>query len=82
MMEILPIIRENKDDINAAVDGLAQFCHSYCMNAAETEKKRDLVFRCNECPFFMEDGTCKVKVFLNEHGTPEQIDRATCMGSL
>jgi hypothetical protein len=73
----------NKDDINSAIEGLGQFCHSFCMNCEETEKTNDLVFRCKECPF--EDnvtGKCSVKVFLNKYGTPEQIDIATCMGSL
>lgn len=75
-------VRHNKDDINAAIDGLGQFCHSFCMNCEETQKKNDLVFRCKECPFKEEDETCKVKVFLNRYGTTEQIDRSTSMGSL
>ena len=74
---------ENKDDINSAIDGLGQFCHSFCMNCEETEKTNDLVFRCEECPFEdKETRKCRVKIFLNKYGTPEQIDRATCMGSL
>ena len=74
---------ENKDDINSAIDGLGQFCHSFCMNCEETEKTNDLVFRCKECPFEdKETRKCRVKIFLNKYGTPEQIDRATCMGSL
>ena len=74
---------ENKDDINSAIDGLGQFCHSFCMNCEETEKTNDLVFRCKECPFEdKETRKCHVKIFLNKYGTPEQIDRATCMGSL
>lgn len=74
---------ENKDDVNAAIDGLSQFCHNFCMNCAETEAKNDLVFRCKECPFEEKGtGVCFVKVFLNEYGTPEQIDKSTSMGSL
>lgn len=72
----------NKDDMNAAIEGISMFCHSYCMNCAETEKKNDLVFRCRECPFSEEDHTCKVKIFLNKYATQEQRDKATCMGSL
>lgn len=77
------VIRNNKDDINAAIDGLSQFCHSFCMNCAETERQDDLIFRCKECSF-LEEGTniCSVKVFLNKYGTPEQINAATAMGSL
>lgn len=77
------VVMENKDDIDAAIDGLSQFCHSFCMNCAETEKQGNLVFRCRECPFEMsETGVCSIKVFLSEYGTPEQIDAATAMGSL
>ena len=39
---------QNKDDLNGAIDGLAKFCHSFCMNCEETEKQNDLVFRCEE----------------------------------
>lgn len=73
----------NKDDINSAIGGLGRFCHSFCMNCEETEKANDLVFRCKECPFKdKETGKCRVKIFLNKYGTPEQIDKSTCMGSL
>ena len=73
----------NKDDIDSAIEGLAQFCHSFCMNCEKTENTDDLVFRCKECPFEDEGtGKCRVKVFLNKYGTPEQIDKSTCMGSL
>ena len=69
---------ENKDDINSAIDGLGQFCHSFCMNCEETEKTNDLVFRCKECPFEdKETRKCRVKIFLNKYGTPEQIDKST-----
>ena len=73
----------NKDDVNSAIEGLGQFCHSFCMNCAETERTNDLVFRCKECTFEDKDtGKCRVKIFLNKYGTPEQIDKSTCMGSL
>lgn len=71
----------NSDDVNRAIEGLSMFCHSFCMDCAETEKKNDLVFRCGECPFLAEDAvTCFVKVFLNKYATDEQKDRASCMG--
>lgn len=82
-MEIKFYPQNNKDNIGAAIDGISQFCHSYCMNCEETEKQNDLVFRCKECPFVeQESKICRVKVFLNKYGTPEQIDKATAMGSL
>lgn len=73
---------QNKDDLNGAIDGLAKFCHSFCMNCEETEKQNDLVFRCRECPFEREDKKCSVKVFLHKYATKEQIDKSTAMGSL
>lgn len=82
MMNMEGFTTGNKDDINSAIEGLAQFCHSFCMNCEETEKQNDLVFRCKECLFEREDEKCSVKVFLNKYGTPEQIDKSTCMGSL
>lgn len=72
---------DNSDDINRAIEGLSIFCHSFCMNCAETEKKNDLVFRCKECPFLEKDtDRCFVKVFLSKYATDIQKDRATCMG--
>lgn len=73
---------QNKDDLNGAIDGLAKFCHSFCVNCEETEKQYDLIFRCKECPFAREDGKCSVKVFLNKYATKEQINKSTAMGSL
>lgn len=76
-------IRNNKDDINAAIDGLSQFCHSFCMNCEKTETQNDLVFRCDECPFAnKETQECSVKVFLHKYGTKEQINNSTSMGEL
>ena len=73
---------QNKDDLNGAIDGLAKFCHSFCINCEETEKQDDLVFRCKECPFERDDKKCSVKVFLYKYATKEQIDKSTAMGSL
>ena len=44
VMTMKGFIIENKDDINSAIEGLGQFCHSFCMNCEETEKQNDLVF--------------------------------------
>ena len=69
----------NKDDFEKAVDGLAIFCHNWCMNVKETEEKEDLVFRCKICPFKDELGYCNVKRFINKYGTEEQKQSATSM---
>lgn len=70
----------NKDDVKSAVDGLAIFCHSWCMNCEETERTDEPVFRCKECPFSCkETHTCLVKVFVNKHGTEKQKDSAFAM---
>ena len=70
----------NVDNMYEAIMGLTQFCHSYCMNCKETEEKGDVIFRCGECPFVnKETHICSVKVFVNEHGTEEQKQRAFCM---
>lgn len=72
----------NKDDLNAAIDGLGQFCHNWCMDVGRTESEDDLVFRCSECEFGREDGKCYVKMFLIKHATYEQINKSTSMGCL
>lgn len=73
----------NKDDLNGAIAGLSQFCHNWCMNVEQTELKDDLVFRCDSCEFEeKETGKCFVKMFLCEHATKDQRDKATSMGSL
>ena len=69
----------NKDDFEKAVDGLAIFCHNWCMNVKETEEKEDLVFRCKICPFEDGLGYCNVKRFINKYGTEEQKQSATSM---
>lgn len=57
----------NSDNITEAVHGLDIFTKNWCMNCEETEKQKDLVFRCSECQFKTEDGKCLVKVFANSH---------------
>lgn len=74
--------RGNKDDLNAAIEGLGKFCHNWCMDVAKTEKEDDLFFKCSKCEFESKDGKCYVKAFLKKHATYEQIDRSTSMGCL
>lgn len=73
-------IRGNKDDVKKAVKCLAEFTHNWCMNCEETEKQKDLVFRCKECTFHKDDGYCLLKIFKCEHD-PEYKDFG-CMGDL
>ena len=58
---------KNADNITKAVKGLDQFTKNWCMNCEETKKQRDLVFRCNNCEFQLDDGECLIKVFANRH---------------
>lgn len=58
---------QNKDDITEAVHGLDIFTKNWCMNCEETEKQKNLIFRCKECKFRQELGTCLIKEFANEH---------------
>ena len=73
-------IKGNKDDVKRAVDCLNEFTHNWCMNCEETEKRKDLMFRCEECQFSTEDGTCLIKKFKNKH-YPNYKDFG-CMGDL
>ena len=57
----------NADNITEAVHGLDIFTKNWCMNCEETDKKKDLIFRCKECDFRAELGECLVKRFSNDH---------------
>lgn len=65
-LSITHFTKDNADDIEKAVQGLDQFTKNYCMNVEETEKQNDLVFRCSECNFVSESGSCLVKKFVLE----------------
>ena len=56
----------NEDNLEKAVQGLDQFTKNWCMNCKETDETNDLVFRCGECNFKQEDGTCLIKVFVGD----------------
>lgn len=73
--------RGNADNLEKALEGLGQFCHNWCMNCKETEKQKDLVFRCKQCDFQNENGSCQIKIFLNNY-TSGNSGRYTSMGSL
>ncbi len=60
------LIGENEDNITQAVHGLDIFTKNWCMNCGETEKQKELVFKCKECEF--KDGKqCLVKLFSQKH---------------
>ena len=71
----------NADNLEKALDGLGQFCHNWCMNCKETEEKNDLIFRCKQCDFENENGTCQIKIFLHNY-TSGNIGKYTCMVDL
>lgn len=70
----------NTDDINKAIEGLTQFCHSWCMDCEKTKAHGEPMFRCGECIF--NDGLhyCAIKIFVGKHATSkEQIEKLSCM---
>lgn len=71
----------NEDNLEKALEGLGQFCHSWCMNCAETEKQDDLVFRCKQCDFQNENGSCQIKIFIHNYAC-KNAGKYTCMGDL
>lgn len=70
----------NADNIDKAVEGLDIFTKNWCMNCAETEKTNDLVFRCKECDFAEESGSCRIKWFVNKHKSNYPLDDFGSMG--
>ena len=74
-------IKNNKDDVTEAVHGLDIFTKNWCMNCAETYKKNDLVFKCEECEFETEKGECLIKMFANKHNHNYPLSYFGSMGS-
>ena len=72
----------NEDNLEKAIEGLDIFTKNWCMNCAETEKKNDLVFRCEECDFAEESGSCRIKGFVNNHKNNYHLDNIGSMGRL
>lgn len=54
-------------DISQAVMLLDLFAKTFCRYRNDYERFDDLKFRCDECPFQMDDRKCKVKVFKNKY---------------
>lgn len=53
-------LHRDKNDIHKSVQLLDQFTKSFCVDA---EVKEDLVFRCHECPFLIDNRICLIKSF-------------------
>lgn len=72
--------RENEDNITEAIHGLDIFTKNWCMNCAETDRQKDLIFRCKECEFGQESGECLIKVFANDHKHDYPLEDFGSMG--
>ena len=72
--------KRNADNITEAIHGLDIFTKNWCMNCEETEKQKDLIFRCKECEFGQESGECLIKVFANDHKHDYQLEYFGIMG--
>ena len=53
----------DKEDVKKSVVLLDLFTKTFCRYAADYERFDNLKFRCDECPFSLENGGCKVKIF-------------------
>lgn len=69
----------NDTDIRNAVNALIFFRNSFCMDIAKTEEMNKPVFRCKQCCFQDENGFCSIKVFIQDNGTAEEIQRGEVM---
>lgn len=58
---------DNNDNLTEAIHGLDIFTKNFCMNCAETDRTKDLVFNCSGCEFCHENQTCMIKLFVNNH---------------
>ena len=66
-----------KNDDHNAVYILHRFMQAFCIDA---EVQDDLTFRCNDCPFQNNDGTCTAKVF--KHKFDPDFKNFGAMGDL
>lgn len=71
----------NADNTTEAVHGLDIFTKNWCMNCAETDKQKKLIFRCKECEFRQELGECLIKSFANDHEHDYPMEDFGSMGS-
>lgn len=73
----------NNDNLTEAVHGLDIFTKNWCMNCAETDRKNDLVFNCDDCEFQHEvSGKCLIEEFANNHKHDYPMSDFGSMGQL
>lgn len=81
-MNLKSFIKGSKDDTHSAIDGLNAFTKNWCMDVKLTERRGDLVFRCDKCEFSI-DGNCLIKQFAyNKDETYTREVDFGCMGLL
>ena len=57
----------DREEIRKSVHLLDLFAKTFCRYRDDYERFDDLKFRCEECPFSLENGYCQVKIFKNKH---------------
>jgi len=57
----------DKQDIKNSVHLLDLFTKTFCRYTNDYERFDDLKFRCDECPFQLENGDCQAKIFKNKY---------------
>lgn len=74
---------KSKDDLTEAVRGLDIFCKNFCTNVEKTKEIKDLIFRCDECPFNVKENfinderdVCLIKKFAVSRGAYHQFPMA------
>lgn len=81
-MNLKPYVKDCKDDLHAAINGLNAFTKNWCMNVKLTERRGNLTFRCQKCNFSI-DGYCLIKQFAydKDETYTREVDFG-CMGLL
>lgn len=70
----------DREEIKKSVVLLDLFTKTFCRYKNDYERFNDLKFRCEECPFSMADGSCRVKAFKGKYA-PDYRDFGS-MGDL
>lgn len=70
----------DKEEVAKSVMLLDLFAKTFCRYRNDYERFGDLTFRCKECPFQREDGSCMIKEFKCKYA-PDYIDFGS-MGDL
>lgn len=70
----------DKAEITKSVMLLDLFSKTFCRYKGDYERFNDLKFRCDECPFSVENGVCLCKKFKNKYA-PDYRDFGS-MGDL